>query len=255
MLSPVGAFVQAIIGIYNTVMFFVERLKQIASVAAAFIDSIAAIAAGSLGPAAARVESVLGGILTMVISFLARLVGLGDVSEFVVDKIKALQERVAQALETGVNFIVGKAKAFIAGLVAKVTGKEDKDDADPDKQAKIAAGLAAIDAADEAATQDGTIDKESAEKVAASVRAQHPVFKSITVVEAADSFDYSYEASPKKTKKGAPKKGTVGPLGITRASLSFTAGTKNFLIDKFRSAFPPDQLGQWKEAKLKPSAR
>ena len=34
-LNPAGAFIQAIIAIYNTVMFFVERLRQIAQVAAA----------------------------------------------------------------------------------------------------------------------------------------------------------------------------------------------------------------------------
>ena len=60
-LSPVGAFIQAIIGIYNTIMFFVERLRQIAVVVASFIDSISAIAAGAVGSAAARVESTLAG--------------------------------------------------------------------------------------------------------------------------------------------------------------------------------------------------
>ena len=48
-LNPAGAFVQAVIAIYNTVMFFVERLQQIAQVVASFIDSIAAIASGAVG--------------------------------------------------------------------------------------------------------------------------------------------------------------------------------------------------------------
>src|SRR6185437_13456694 len=62
MLSPVGAFIQAIIAIYNTVMFFVERLRQIAQVAASFIDSLATIAAGNIGPAANRVEQTMAGL-------------------------------------------------------------------------------------------------------------------------------------------------------------------------------------------------
>jgi len=56
MLSPAGAFIQAVIATYNTVMFFVERLRQIAQVAMSFIDSISAIAAGNITAAANRVE-------------------------------------------------------------------------------------------------------------------------------------------------------------------------------------------------------
>ena len=53
-LNPAGAFIQAIIAIYNTIMFVVERLRQIAQVVAAFIDSIAAIASGAIAAAANR---------------------------------------------------------------------------------------------------------------------------------------------------------------------------------------------------------
>src|SRR5207244_3841171 len=83
-LNPAGAFIQAIIAIYNTIMFVVERLRQIAQVVAAFIDSISEIAAGAIGSAANKVEQTMGGLLTLVISFLARLVGLGRVSDAVI---------------------------------------------------------------------------------------------------------------------------------------------------------------------------
>ncbi|MBF8296786.1 MAG: hypothetical protein HW389_3331, partial [Bacteroidetes bacterium] len=43
MLSPAGAIIQAIIAIYNTIMFFIERMRQIIQVVTAFIDSISAI--------------------------------------------------------------------------------------------------------------------------------------------------------------------------------------------------------------------
>src|SRR5205814_2185423 len=36
-LNPAGAFIQAILAIYNTIMFVVDRLKQIGQVVAAFI--------------------------------------------------------------------------------------------------------------------------------------------------------------------------------------------------------------------------
>lgn len=110
MLSPAGAFIQAIIAIYNTVMFFVERLRQIAAVAASFIDAIAAIASGNIGPAAARVESTLAGLLTLVISFLARIAGLGKVSDAVVNIINRIRAPINSAIDRVVAWVVAQAR-------------------------------------------------------------------------------------------------------------------------------------------------
>lgn len=121
MLSPAGAFIQAIIAIYNTVMFFVERLRQIAAVAASFIDGIAAIAAGNIAPAAARVERTLAGLLTLVISFLARIAGLGKVSDAVIGLINKIRAPIDKALNKVVEWIVNKAKAL--GKMAMKAGK------------------------------------------------------------------------------------------------------------------------------------
>jgi hypothetical protein len=112
-LNPVGAFIQAVIAIYNTVMFFVERLKQIAQVAMAFIDSISAIAAGSLGAAANRVEQTMAGLLTLVISFLARIVGLGKVSDAVLEIVKKIRAPIDKALDKVVEWIVNVGRAAI----------------------------------------------------------------------------------------------------------------------------------------------
>ncbi len=109
-LNPAGAFIQAIIAIYNTVMFFVERLRQIAQVAAAFIDSIAAIASGSLSAAADRVEQTMAGLLTLVISFLARIAGLGRVSDAVTNIINRVRQPIDRALDRVVDWIVATAR-------------------------------------------------------------------------------------------------------------------------------------------------
>jgi hypothetical protein len=109
-LSPVGAFIQAIIAIYNTIMFFVERLKQIARVAMAFIDSIAAIAVGAIGAAANKVEQTMAGFLTLVISFLARFAGLGKVSDAVVKLLNKIRAPIDKALDKVVAWVVSMAK-------------------------------------------------------------------------------------------------------------------------------------------------
>jgi hypothetical protein len=115
-LNPAGAFIQAIIAIYNTVMFFVERLRQIAQVAAAFIDSISAIASGAIAAAADRVETTMAGLLTLVISFLARIAGLGKVSDAVTEVVNRVRQPIDRALDRVVEWIVSMARRLGAAV-------------------------------------------------------------------------------------------------------------------------------------------
>jgi hypothetical protein len=110
MITPAGAFIQAIIAIYNTIMFFVERIRQIAQVAASFIDSIATIASGNVAPAANRVEQTMAGLLTLVISFLARIAGLGRVSDAITGLIARIRAPIDRALDRVVQWIVTQAR-------------------------------------------------------------------------------------------------------------------------------------------------
>lgn len=110
MLSPIGAFIQAILGIYNTVMFFVERMQQIAQVAASVIDSLSAIANGVIGAAADRVEQTMARLLTVVISFLARIAGLGRVTDVVINVINQVRQPIDRALSRVVEWIVAQAR-------------------------------------------------------------------------------------------------------------------------------------------------
>ncbi|HEX8146414.1 MAG TPA: DUF4157 domain-containing protein [Pyrinomonadaceae bacterium] len=75
----------------------------------------------------------------------------------------------------------------------------------PDHTAKVQAGLEAIDREQARYLSNGQILKEEAEMVAAKVKRDHPIFKSLTVVDGDKSWDYDYVASPGKHKKGATK--------------------------------------------------
>ncbi|XXX81630.1 DUF4157 domain-containing protein [Sorangium sp. So ce134] len=125
-LNPAGAFIQAIIAIYNTVMFFVERLRQIAQVAAAFIDSISAIASGAIGAAANRVEQTMAGLLTLVISFLARIAGLGRVSDAVTGVVNRVRAPIDGALDRVVAWIVAQARRLGRLVVQAVRGQDTR---------------------------------------------------------------------------------------------------------------------------------
>jgi hypothetical protein len=139
MLNPAGAFIQAIIATYNTVMFFVERLRQIVQVTMAFIDSISAIASGVIAAAANKVESTLAGLLTLAISFLARLVGLGKVSDVVVNIVNKIRAPIDKALDKVVDWIVAGARK-IGRFIAQAGLPQD-----PGERLKL--GMAAATAA------------------------------------------------------------------------------------------------------------
>jgi hypothetical protein len=128
MFNPAGAIIQAAMAIYNTVMFFIERGSQIAALAEAVFNSIGTIAAGNVAGAANYVEQTIGRSLPVMISFLARLLGLGGVSEHIKNVIKKIQTPIENAMNKLANFIVEKGKS----LVGK--GNNGNNDGKPDER-------------------------------------------------------------------------------------------------------------------------
>ncbi|TNM39697.1 hypothetical protein FHP29_12585 [Nocardioides albidus] len=122
MFNPAGAVIQAIIAIYNTVQFFIERGQQIASLASAIFDSIAEIASGNIGKAVEWVEGALGRAVPVALGFLSRLIGIGDIAEPVRGVITRVQGVVDQALDKAMAW-VAKAGAPIFAMVRRVAGR------------------------------------------------------------------------------------------------------------------------------------
>jgi hypothetical protein len=208
MLNPASAFIKACKAIYDIIMFFVERGSQILALVNAIIDSLAAIAAGTLTAAANKVEQALARVLPVAISFLASLLGLGGISEKIKKIIKKLQEPVNKAID----WVINKAAKLVRSAAQKLGGrKKDKvsDTNDPKHDLKVQAGLAEIDKREKPFEKEGGIDKENAKKITKAVKSKHRVFKKLEVVDGKDSWDYEYAASP-KGKKSGPKKSKKG---------------------------------------------
>jgi uncharacterized protein DUF4157 len=126
LLVPGGAFIQAIISIYDTVMVFIAKLKKIIQVAMAFLDSMMAIANGVIGAAAAKVESTLAGLLVLAISFLAGFLGLNKIADKVMNIINTkVRAPVDKAIDFVINWIVNAAKNLFKALFGKKEGKPD----------------------------------------------------------------------------------------------------------------------------------
>lgn len=207
LLNPASAFFKACKAIYDIIMFFVTRGKQIMALVNAVIDSISAIAKGAIGAAAGLVENALAKAIPVAIGFLASLLGIGDPSKPVKEFIEKARAPVNKAIDWVINLAVKGVKAvgkFVGGLVGGKKDDKDKKD-DPEKEKKVEAGLAALEKEENALEKDGEIEKADAEKVAAKVKTAHPVFKSLTVVDGGTTWDYDYVASPGKKRKGAKK--------------------------------------------------
>jgi uncharacterized protein DUF4157/putative RNase toxin 15 of polymorphic toxin system len=111
LLIPGGAFIQAIISIYDTIVVFVDKLAKIIEVVKAFLDSMMQIASGAITAAAAKVENTLSGMLTLAISFLAGFLGLGKIADKVMDIINTkIRAPIDKALDAVINWIVTMAK-------------------------------------------------------------------------------------------------------------------------------------------------
>lgn len=210
MFNPVGAIVQAIITIYNTVMFFIERINQILDFVEAVINSVHRIATGALGPAADWIEKSLARTIPIIIGFLARLLGLSGLADKIKGFILRVQTRVDQAIDRVIDKIVGAIK----GLFAK-GGKPEQQKATterPNERLDIAMkGL--HQSVDEMQNQGASTD----EIEAALPRLREKFgFRALTMKQEEEELVFSGEVNPLVPPVRKPRPGSYGmPFFLT----------------------------------------
>ncbi|TMQ03670.1 MAG: hypothetical protein E6J90_53045, partial [Deltaproteobacteria bacterium] len=117
MLIPGLGLIRAIVGIYDTIVFFIQRAKDIMQMISDFLNSIAAIAAGNIGAAAAALEAGLARGLVLVIDFLARFLRLTGVTKKIQEAIQKVRGKVDGVIAKVAGWIVAQARR-LGGLVA-----------------------------------------------------------------------------------------------------------------------------------------
>lgn len=117
---PGAGLIKAVIGIYDTIVFFVQKAKQIAKMIANFLGSIAEIAAGNIGAAADAMEQGLARALSLVISFLAQLLHLNAITAKIRAAIQKIRAKVDAVLLKIAKWIADKAKKLFGAVVAGV---------------------------------------------------------------------------------------------------------------------------------------
>src|SRR5262245_43724765 len=129
LLVPGAGIVRAIVGIYDTIVFFIQKAKQIAQMVGNFLSSIGEIAAGNIGAAADALEKGLATALKLVINFLAKFLRLDGITAKIRAAINKLRDKVDKMLDKVIEWIVDKAKKLgrmiagaARGAAAKVAG-------------------------------------------------------------------------------------------------------------------------------------
>ena len=107
---PGAGIIKAVIGIYDTIVFFIKKAKQIIDMIGNFLGSIAEIAAGNIGAAADAMESGLARGLSLVITFLAQLLHLSGITDKIRDAIQKIRGKVDGVLLKVAKWIADKAK-------------------------------------------------------------------------------------------------------------------------------------------------
>ena len=117
--NPVGWAVEAVLAIYYTIMFFIERMEQILDFVEAVIQSINNIATGKLQQAADYVENAMARTIPVIIGFCTSLIGLGGVSSKIRGVIQKVQDKIHKAIDKMIDWIVEKAKGLFKKAVEK----------------------------------------------------------------------------------------------------------------------------------------
>jgi hypothetical protein len=116
MFNPVGALINAVMAIYDTIQFVVERARQIGDLIDAVATSISEIASGAIGRAVGAVENALGRAVPVAIGFLAELIGLDNVG----DRIRQIVERARAMVDNAIDSMIEWIKTRFSG------GREDE---------------------------------------------------------------------------------------------------------------------------------
>lgn len=109
---PGAGIIKAIVGIYDTIVFFINKAKQIMQMISNFLGSISEIASGNIGAAADAMENGLARGLSLVINFLAQLLHLNGITDKIRNAIQKIRDKVDVVLLKVAKWIADKAKAL-----------------------------------------------------------------------------------------------------------------------------------------------
>jgi hypothetical protein len=108
--TPGAGMIRAIVAIYDTIVFFIKKAKDIFAMVGSFLGSIAEIAAGNIGGAADALEAGLARGLKLVINFLAKFLRLDGITAKIRGVLDTIGDKVTIVIDKVAQWIVTMAK-------------------------------------------------------------------------------------------------------------------------------------------------
>ncbi|MCR6641406.1 MAG: hypothetical protein NVV82_21035 [Sporocytophaga sp.] len=119
MINPAGAIVQAVLGIYNGVIFLVNNWNRILAFVNSVFDSIAAIASGAISQASAFVEKTMAQTIPLILDFIAQQLNLSGIAERITKIIHRIRKPIDQVIDKVIDWITKKVKQIADKLLGK----------------------------------------------------------------------------------------------------------------------------------------
>lgn len=227
--GPAGAVVKAITMIRDLVMWFVNTGSRVFALVNAIADSLGAIASGSIGVAAKAVEETLGRMVPVAISFLASLLGLGDVGK----KVMGIIQKVRGRIDKMVDAVILKAKAVAGKVMGMIRiGKEKKEVGAADQGEEDVKGIVERDLATR--IKGPVASPGELRSIVTAVHNEHRKegLKSLEIVAVPNQPGvFAIEASASPTKRVHVFR--VSDLELTFPKTSLLATVNNTSIGKF----------------------
>ncbi|MEM8488752.1 MAG: DUF4157 domain-containing protein [Bacteroidota bacterium] len=193
MFNPAGALIQAVLAIWNTIKFFIDKAQQIGSFVKAVFSSIGRIAAGNVAEAAEWIEKSLARAIPVLLSFLARFIGLGNISA----QIRGVIQRIRQPIDKALGKVVGWLAAQARRLLGRGKGQGEAADSKLNivKQSILKQG--------KDKGKDGEVSKGDVDAITSNIQQNHKsVLSSVRVTDNGSSWNFEYIQRAKAKKGG-----------------------------------------------------
>jgi hypothetical protein len=123
--NPAGQLIKIVESIIDTVMFSIDKAKQLAELINTAVNALADIVAGKTGPAAKKVEETLARSIPLLLRFLAGQLGLGRMGKKIREIIHKIRDPIDNLIGRLLDAIVKKIQPLWERGKAAFTAKLD----------------------------------------------------------------------------------------------------------------------------------
>lgn len=210
-LIPGGGIIEAVIGIFKSIMFFIENSGLLGKIVGSVFGAVGDIASGDVGSAMGKIVNAIKLSLTALIKWFAKILNLDKIVDVITNVIEKIRGFIQPLIEKAMDFIVNGLKSLfqkIKDWFKSLFKKDDENEegegeeqteeitldpatgwpvyvGNPEKTEQVHTGIRAlIDSTKPYLNEEDKLAIGDAQKVANDVKSQHSVFSSLQATPA-----------------------------------------------------------------------